>query len=139
MAYINGRQYEWGDLTLILGGRNITGFRGIKYSEKIEREALYAKGTQPHSIQSGNVSYEGEITMTQSEYEALESATKGQGIFSLCLDALVSYGNPSNGDVLVHDRIEGLRFTESAKEWKQGDKFIEITLPFIAMNIARHV
>ena len=35
MTKINGREYEWADLTLILGGRDITGFRGLKYGEKI--------------------------------------------------------------------------------------------------------
>lgn len=134
MAGFNSRQYEWADLTLVLGGRDITGFRGIKYSEKIEREPVYAKGRHPHSIQSGNISYEGEITILQSEYEALVKAGKGS-ILSLSIDAICSYGNPTNGDALINDRIEGIRFTEAPKELKQGDKFMEITLPFLALNV----
>ncbi len=132
----NSREYEWADVTLILGGRDITGVRGIKYSEKIEREAVYAKGRYPHSIQSGNVAYEGEITLLQSELEALIQAGGGT-ILSLSLDALVAYGNPP--DPIVKDRIIGLRFTESPKELKQGDKFQEITLPFIALKVQHQV
>ncbi len=134
----NSREYEWADLTLILGGRDVTGFRAIKYTEKIEREAIYAKGRNPHTIQSGNIAYEGEITLLQSEVQSLEKAGKGS-ILSLALDALVGYGSPLNGDVITTDRVQGLRFTESPKEMKQGDKFQEITMPFICLNIKRGV
>ena len=130
----DSRQYEWADLTLILGGRDITGIRAVKYTEKIEREALYAKGRNPHSIQSGNIAHEGEITMLQSEYEALVKAGKGS-VLSLSLDGLFGYGNPSNGDAIITNRASGIRFTEAPREMKQGDKFEEITLPFICLNI----
>lgn len=138
MALINDREYEWADLTLVLGGKDITRFRGLKYSEKIEREPIYAKGRKPISIQSGNVMYEGEIKMLQSQYEALVKAGKGS-VLSLSLDGLACYGNPVNGDAMTTDRIESLRFTEAAKEFNQGDKFQEITLPFIALNITNQV
>ena len=137
MAF-NSRQYQWADLTLILGGRDITGIRAVKYTEKIEREALYAKGRNPHSIQSGNIAYEGEITVLQSEYEALVIAGKGT-ILSLSLDGLFAYGNPARGDALITDRASGIRFTEATKDFKQGDKFQEISLPFICINIKNHV
>lgn len=134
----NSRQYEWADLTLILGGRDIAEIRAIKYSEKIEREAIYAKGRDAHSIQSGNSTVTGEITMLQSAYEALVVSGKGS-VMSLSLDALVAYGNPLNLDAIVKDRVVGLRFTESAKELKQGDKFMEITLPFVALRVQNQV
>lgn len=137
MAF-NSRQYEWADLTLILGGRDVTGFRGIKYTEKIEREAIFAKGREAYSIQSGNSTVEGEITMLQSEYEALVKSGKGS-VLSLSLDAIVAYGNPANGDAIITDRLLGLRFTESSKELKQGDKMMEISLPFIALRVQNQV
>lgn len=137
MAF-NSRQYEWADLTVVLGGKDITGVRGVKYSEKIEREAVYGKGRNPHSVQSGNRSIEGEITMLQSEYEALVAAGKGT-VLSLSLDCNVTYGDATTGDAMITDRIEGLRFTEASKESKQGDKFMEITLPFIALNVVNNV
>ncbi|WP_435138910.1 hypothetical protein [Formosa sp. A9] len=133
MAF-NSRQYEWADLTLILGGQDITGIRAVKYTEKIEREPLYAKGRYPHSIQSGNVAFDGEIAMLQSDYEALVRAGNGS-ILSLSLDGLFAYGNPSAGDPIQTDRALGIRFTEAAKELKQGDKFMEITLPFVFLKL----
>ncbi|MDD4740440.1 MAG: hypothetical protein PHY20_02625 [Bacteroidales bacterium] len=130
----NSKQYEYADITLELGGRVVTGARGVKYSSKQEKELVYAKGSEPQHIQRGNLSYEGEITVLQSELETLRALGKGS-VLSLRLDAVVVYGNPSSGDVAVIDKIRGLEFTEDAKEMKQGDKFMEVTLPFIALRV----
>lgn len=134
----NSREYEWGDFTLVLGGRDLTGIRGIKYTEKTEREAIFAKGRNAHSIQTGNTTIEGEITVLQSEYEALVLAGNGS-IMGLSVDALASYGNPLNGDMIVTDKIVGIRFTEASKELKQGDKFMEMKLPFVALRVINNV
>ncbi|GAB1403044.1 hypothetical protein MASR1M74_02220 [Lentimicrobium sp.] len=128
------RQYEYADITLALGGRIITGLRGVKYSSKQEKEAVYGKGNEPMHIQKGNISYEGEVTLLQSELETLRLAGKGS-VLGLRLDAVVAYGNPSQGDVLIVDKIRGIEFTEDGKEMKQGDKFMEVTLPFICLRI----
>ncbi len=133
------REYEWADVTLMLGGRDVTGIRGIKYSEKIEREPLYAKGRLPHSIQSGNISYEGEITLLQSELEALIKAGKGSILRLKGLTATVCYGDPVNGDAVTTDSVGGIYFTESPKEIKQGDKNMEVTLPFVALRVIQQV
>ena len=94
MAIINGRQYEFADLTLILGGRDVTGFRGIKYTEKQEKEVLYGKGNKPMSIQKGNFSYEGEISLTQSELETLKALARTKtlrsSIMGLTLNAVAA-------------------------------------------------
>lgn len=128
------RQYEYADINVALGGRVITGLRGIKYSSKQEKEAVYGKGNEPMHIQKGNISYEGEVTLLQSELETLRLAGKGS-VLGLRLDAVVAYGNPSKGDVLIVDKIRGIEFTEDGKEMKQGDKFMEVTLPFICLRI----
>jgi hypothetical protein len=134
----NSRQYEWADLTLILGGKDVTGIRAAKYGEKMEREAIYAKGRDAHSIQTGNSAVEGEITVLQSEYEAMVKAGGGS-IMSLSLDGLFAYGNPLNADAIITDRVLGIRFTENVKEFKQGDKFMEISLPFVALRVQNQV
>lgn len=139
MGMINGRQYEFADISLVLGGRDVCGLRGIKYSEKQEKEVLYGKGNKPLSVQKGNLSYEGEISLTQSELETLKTLARTQtgrsSIMSLNLNAVVCYGNPLKGDIMITDRIYGIQFTEDAKELKQGDKYMEVTLPFICTDI----
>jgi len=131
----NSREYEWADVTLVLGGKDITGVRGVKYASKQDKETVYGKGNQPLAIQKGNFGYDGEIILLQSELETLRKNAKDGTILNLNLDAVVCYGNPSAGDVMITDVIQGLEFTEESKELKQGDKFQEITLPFICLRI----
>jgi hypothetical protein len=129
----NSREYEWADITVIAGGRDLTGLRGIKISEKVEREALYAKGRNPHAIQSGNNAFEGEIMVTQSEYLALTKAGNGS-LLNLAIDVVVGFGNPLEANAPVYKIAQGVRFTEATIDFKQGDKFTELALPFLCIN-----
>lgn len=129
----NSREYEWSDITVVVAGRPVTGFRAVDYSSKQEKEALYAKGNKPHGIQRGNKSYEGSITLLQSEYEALRQACGG-GVLDASFDLVVAYGNASKGDAIVTDILVGAEVTEDNTEWKQGDKFQEKKLPFIFLD-----
>ncbi len=129
----NSRQYEWADITVFAGGRDITGIRSVKYSTKQEKELLHGKGNNPLSIQKGNKTNEGEIGLLQSELEALEVAAGGS-ILDLELNVVVTYGNPTSGDMVKTDQLIGVQFTEDPRELKQGDKFMEITVPFIFLE-----
>lgn len=130
----DSRQYEWSDITLNLGGKDIIGFTGIRYGSKQDKEPLYGKGNEPYSIQKGNKSHDGELTMWQSTYETLRANASDRSVLSLQLDGVVLYGNPSAGDVITTDVLQGIQFTEEAKEFKQGDKKTEIKLPFIYLR-----
>jgi len=136
---INGRQYEWGDISLILGGRLVTGARGITYKESQEKELLYGKGNRPMSIQKGNKKYEGNIILLQSEVETLKELGRSivgrASILDLNLNAVVCYGDPTKGDVMTTDQLFNIQFTEVEKSMKQGDKNMEVTLPFICTDI----
>lgn len=137
MAF-NSREYEWADITLLIGGRDMTGIRAVKYKEKAEQEPLYAKGRFAHSIQTGNVAYEGEIVLLQSDYLALRASGNGS-VLNLRADGTVNYGNPAAGDAMVTDRLEGIRFGEAEMGQKQGDKFMEVTLPFLFLKLVPNV
>lgn len=131
--YTNTREYEWSDVSVTVAGRPVTGLRGVKYGVKQEKELIYAKGNKPHAIQRGNIDYSGEITLLQSEYEALKTAANGE-VTNITFDIVVSVGNPSRGDVITTEILIGCEFTEDNTEWKQGDKFQEKVLPFIFID-----
>lgn len=131
---VNTREFEWSDVTVTLGGRDVTGLRGVKYSVKQEKELIYAKGNKPHTIQRGNKDYSGEITLLQSEYEALKLSAGGD-VLNATFNIVVVVGNPSKGDVPVTDILVNCEITEDNTEWKQNDKFQEKTIPFIFLDI----
>lgn len=130
---MNTREYEWSDIQVLLAGRNVIGLRGVEYGSKQEKEVLHAKGNLGHSIQRGNIDYEGKVILTQSEYQTLKDAAGGN-ILDIRFDMVVMYGNPSKGDVITTDILEGCEFTEDKTAWKQGDKFQEKSLPFIYLR-----
>lgn len=136
---INGREYEWADISVVAGGVPIAGFRAVSYKREREKEAMFAKGRKAHSIQAGNESVTGSITFTQSQLEALEVATGGN-LLTTKLDIVVSYGAELNASsaasaVISTDIIVGAEFTEYEKGMSQGDKFMEIEMPFLALDI----
>lgn len=130
----NSREYAWSDVTVMIGTRILTGIRSVSYKRKQEKEAIYGKGDQPVSIQRGNVSYEGSISLLQSEYEALKQAGNGS-VLDLNVNIVVSYGHPELGDLMKTDRLMGCEFTEEGSDIKQGDKNQEIELPFIFLRL----
>lgn len=91
------------------------------------------QGQQAARHQRGNKSYEGSITLLQSEYESLKQACGGD-ILDASFDIVVAYGNASKGDAIVTDILVGAEFTEDKTAWKQGDKFQEKVLPFIFLD-----
>lgn len=120
-----------------MAGRNVTKFRNISYTESQEKEALYAKGDKPHGIQRGNKAFSGTVTLLQSELDAIDTAAGGD-LLDARMNIIVSYGNPSKGDVIKTDLISSLEFTDVSKGMAQNDKFAEIELPFIALDIRRN-
>lgn len=131
----NSKEYDWSKVSVVLGGRSVTGVRGVEYKESLEKELLYAKGNRPVGIQHGNYAYEGKVTLLQSEVNALEDAARAAGanLLELSFNIVVSYGNA--GDVIRTDTLVGAEFTEVDKALNQGDKFMEIELPLIFMAI----
>ena len=130
----NSKEYEWADVTVVMAGRDVTGIRGESYTSAQEKEALYAKGNKPHGIQRGNKSYEGSIRLLQSEYEALNAAAGGDAL-DVNFNIIVSYGNPSKGDVIHTDLLAGVEITSKPKSLNQNDKFMEIELPLIMLDV----
>lgn len=138
MNTFNSKEYGWIDITISAGGRVFYGARSVKYGEKIEREYLYAKGDKPYAIQDKNISYEGELGVLQSELEALIRDSGAKSILGVTLDTVtVSYA-PSDGEV-VTDQLRHVKFTESMKELKQGDGFMEVTLPIMFLELKHQI
>lgn len=105
MAIINGREYEWADVTVIGAGRDIIGVLGVEYSEKQEKELLYGKGNKATGIQKGNKSCEGSLKVRQSELEGLEDLSASHSILDLQINLAVSYGDPGTGTPMRTDKL----------------------------------
>lgn len=130
---INGREYEWADIKLNVGGIEIDGFRNISYKPSQEKEILHAKGREPRSIQRGNKTYTGSLTFTQSELIAIERATL-KSILDLKVDIVIAFV-PDDSAKIYTVVLKGAEFTDAEQKMAQGDKFMEIELPFMALRM----
>lgn len=137
MAF-NSNEYGWSNIRVVMLGKDVAGIRGIKYKVSKEKEFVYARGNEPHSISSGNKSYEGSVTLKQSEVEALERAAgAGNDLTDLQpFDITVAYV-PVGGSKIQVDIIQGVELEDYEKGMSQGDKFAEIEIPFKALRIKR--
>ena len=134
MAF-NTKEFAWSNVEIATLGRVLTRVRGVKYSSKKEKEYLHARGENPHSIQSGNKTYEGELMLLQSELEAIQRQLgANEDITDLGgLNITVVY-KPKYGTSLVTHILKNVEFTEDPREIKQGDKFQELTLPIMFLE-----
>ena len=130
----DSREYDWADLTILIGNRIIVGARGVKYANKQDKELIYGKGNEPYAIQKGNKSHDGELTLAMSELLALQNESPTKSVLDLQVDITVCYGNPAQGDVMHTDKLMGVQFTEEPQDMKQGDKFSEHSLPFVFLR-----
>ena len=136
MATFDSKQYAWCDISIAFGGRILIGVTEVEYTEKREKDLLYGRGCKPHGIVSGNRSYEGKISLWQSELEAMTRDAPSNDILELSFDLVVSYV-PLDGGKIVTDILRHVEFTEVKKGMKQGDKNMIVELPIIFIDVDR--
>lgn len=136
MATFSSKQYSWCDLSIAFGGRIIEGVTEVEYTEKKEKDFLYGRGCKPHEIIGGNTSYEGKVSIWQSELEAMTRDATNKNILALEFDIVVSYV-PSDGGQIVTDILKKVQFSEVKKSMKQGDKNMIVELPILFTDVKR--
>lgn len=139
MAF-NSKQYAFSDIRVIILGRELEGFRGVSYKVSVEKEHLHGRGKKPLSIQSGNETIEGELTLLQSEVVGLTAAVKAVNpvakLTDVSFDIVITYGE---GSTSVTDILRSCEFTDYEKGMSNGDKNMEITMPFLALDLNENV
>lgn len=138
MAF-NTKQYTWSDVRVVMLGRELTGIQGVSYKTTRDKEPVYGRGSEPLSIQSGNKSYEGTITLLQSELQALEAAVQAVNplydLTDVSFDIIVSYGDGANSTT---DILQSVEISEYEKGLEQADKYMAVELSFMAIGIKRN-
>ncbi|MCQ2250015.1 MAG: hypothetical protein MJZ66_02780 [Bacteroidales bacterium] len=131
----DAKEYDFHDITLLVGGQKIDDITNIEYTKSQTKTAIYGKGRDPKAIQRGQRSVSGTISMLQSAYETMQALAPNHEILDLHVDATVCYGNPAKGDLLIMDLIHGIEFTEIKKGMSNTDDNMTVELPFVALSI----
>jgi len=133
---MNSKECEWADVELFTNGVLIGKCRAVDYGRRVEKEHLHAAGREAVSIQQGNETYSGTVTLLKNAVDALDRAARLAGGKDL-LDAeflLVVNYRPFGQRLISTDTLEGCQFTENVRAIVQNAKFMEISLPFLYMN-----
>jgi hypothetical protein len=136
------KEFAWKNQTVTILGRTLAGCRGCTYESATEKEALHAAGKKTLSIQSGNETVTGELRLLRSEAVALNEAAKQAGYSSLKdmpVDIIVTYIPEVATTPIQTDIVVGAEFTNVPKGMNQNDKFEEITMPFLAIDLKENV
>lgn len=136
MATFNSKQYAWCDISVAFGGRILVGVTEVEYTEKREKDLLYGRGCKPHGVVAGNRSYEGKVSIWQSELEAMTRDAPNNDILNLSFDLVIAYV-PLDGGQIVTDILKNMEFTEVKKGMKQGDKNMIVELPILFTDVKR--
>lgn len=137
LSFLNTKEAEWRDINLYLGGTAVTKFTNVMYSVKQDQEHLYAGGDDPISIQSGNRSYSGSITLlkgTMDDINTAAIAAGGRDALDVEFDIVVSF-QPAGSRNMYRVSIIGVRLEEYGWTAAQNAKSIDCSLSFKALRV----
>lgn len=133
---INGVNYSWANISVVLFGVPVVGIASISYKRKLKKENNYGANNQPISRGYGNYEYEGDIELYTDEWKRIISASPGRDPLKIApFDIQVVYG----GARLTGDRdiLRAVEFMEDPLESKQGDTKLMVKIPLIIGLIER--
>ena len=136
-ALINGVNYSWANISLILFGRPVVGITKIEYSDKQQKVNNYGSGDEPVSRGYGNSEYTAQIEIYQDEWRKIinESPNKKPKQIPPFSIQVVFGGSrvESQTDILTM-----CEFTDDSLTANQGDAKLMVTIPLIIGGI-QHV
>ena|SRR6185295_3907193 len=133
---INGVNYSWANITVVLFGVPVVGITSISYKEKQKKDNNYGANNKPVSRGYGNFEYDGDIELYTDEWKRIIAASPGRSPLKIApFDIIVIYG----GDRLTGDRdiLKAVEFMENPLDAKQGDTKLMVKIPLIIGDIVR--
>jgi hypothetical protein len=133
---INGKEYDMEDVQLRLLGRRVFGCTAITYGNTQEKIKHYGTSKVPVSYSREGYEASGEITLLQSEFEAIQKALpRGKSLTDIApFDITVTYAMEADPDP-VTDVLKGCQFNSVEKSLTAGEGGMEVTLPLHVMFI----
>jgi hypothetical protein len=127
---INGVNYSWANITLILFGVPVVGITKISYKRAQKKENNYGMGAQPVSRGYGNYEYGGSIELYLDEWNRIIAASPNRDPFQIGpFDVPITFGG--NGVQATKHVLRAVEFTEDNFDSSQGDTKIMITVPLV--------
>ncbi|WP_032122041.1 hypothetical protein [Clostridium amazonitimonense] len=134
MAIINGKAYDWGDISVKLPGLEIEP-QEISYNDELEKEAVYGKGQKPRGYGEGNYKADGKLSLLKDDFDDLVEYCKSQGValYKLVIPKIVvSYANTTQRTKT--DVLSTVTITKVNHKNGQGDKSLKVDLDLLVIG-----
>ncbi|WP_018750709.1 hypothetical protein [Paenibacillus sanguinis] len=134
MSIINGKVYDWSDVTVAVPGLNLE-LQEISYNDELEKEVAYGRGQRPRGYGEGNYKSEGKMSLLRDDFDDLIDYCKSQGVplYKLVIPKIVvSYAN--DGGRTRTDVLNTVTITKADQKNAQGDKSLKVDLDLLIVN-----
>ena len=133
---VNGVNYSWGNISVVLFGTPVVGILSIDYKRKQKKENNYGAGFEPISRGYGMKEYEGSIELYTDTWKSIISSAPNRDPLQISPFTIpVTFGGTgvlTNKDVLL-----AVEFLEDPLESKTGDTKLTVKIPLIIGGIQR--
>ncbi len=140
---INGAEFGWSNVVIMLNGFPFTNIMAIDYKEVTDYVNLYGRGAVPVTRGAGNHTFEGSLTIRVSDLTAFQTAARNQGFPTgdiTCLQPFtigISYIPSSLGEgITMMEKLLTCQFTQNMRAMTQGATNFEIVLPIVIGGIS---
>lgn len=131
---INGKVYDWSDVSIKLPGLEIEA-QEISYNDELEKEVAYGRGQKPRGYGEGNYKADGKLSMLKDDFDDLVDYCKNQGValYKLVVPKIiVSYANETQKTKT--DVLNKVTFTKTSQKDAQGDKALKVDIDFLIVD-----
>ena len=133
---INGESYDWSQIVVTVAGSPKAECKAISYTATQEKTNNYGQGSSPTSRGRGRKTFEGSLTLSLADLEAVRDVSPNRDILDLPMFTITVTWIPLNGIPLNHV-LKNVDFTEDALTVAEGDTDIAIELPFIFSHVEK--
>lgn len=133
MAEVNGREFDFSDVTARIGGDSPTTFTLTAVSYKLNRSLgkLYANTPRKVRRTRGQIDPDGEFSVPLSDRDdflaALAAASPTGAFLDATFDITVSYG--TDDQPVINDTLEGCVLLDVDMSGEEGTDPLSVTLP----------
>lgn len=130
---INGKAYDYTQITVSILGSPLAGVSTINYTETQDKTNNYGTGNRPVSRGHGAIMCEASMEISMNDVERLRDASTDRSLLSLpAFDILILFIN----GVTTHKHvIKNCEFTSDGVETSQGDTDIKRSFSFTPSHI----
>ena len=134
MPVVNGKHYDYGDITVFLPNGPQVEAPAIEYSDEVEVSPVYGQGRIPRGYGMGQYKGEGKITLNREGFDALMAYCQavGKPLYKLApFNITVTYANDE--EALRVDKLKGCKFKKRSFKGSEGDTKLSVEMEFVIL------